>query len=67
MNPVDYRYQAMNLIIDPLDFDCPEYEVKRTYINNTRNVDKNYYQRFDNFEINIFSEKLNIAEECFSK
>ena len=59
MNPVDYRYHGMNLIIDPLDFDSPEYEVKRTYINNTRNV--------DNFEINIFSEKLNIAEECFSK
>jgi len=55
MNPVDYIYQAMNLMIDPLDVESPEYEVIRTYIDNTRNVEQNHYNRMDNFEIaNIF-------------
>jgi hypothetical protein len=40
MNPVDYIYQAMNLMIDPLDVESPEYEVIRTYIDNTRNVEQ---------------------------
>ena len=54
MNPVDYIYQAMNLMIDPLDVETPEYEVIRTYIDNTRNVERAYNHMGD-FEIaNIF-------------
>lgn len=41
MNPIDYVYHAMNLMIDPLETESPEYEVIRTYIDNTRNVDMN--------------------------
>lgn len=37
MNPIDYVYHAMNLLIDPLETESPEYEVIRTYIDNTRN------------------------------
>lgn len=36
MNPIDYVYHAMNLMIDPLEVESPEYEVIRTYIDNTR-------------------------------
>jgi hypothetical protein len=39
MNPIDYVYHAMNLQIEALDIESPEYEVIRTYIDNTRNVD----------------------------
>jgi hypothetical protein len=54
MNPIDYVYNAMNLIIDPLEIESPEYEVIRTYINNTRNVDNNMHQH-DQWDIsNIF-------------
>lgn len=54
MNPIDYVYNAMNLIIDPLEIESPEYEVIRTYINNTRNVDNNMHQN-DQWDIsNIF-------------
>jgi len=43
----------MNLQIDSLDIESPEYEVIRTYIDNTRNVDMNYNR--DLYEIaNIF-------------
>lgn len=35
----------MNLMIEALDVESPEYEVIRTYIDNTRNVDNNQYQR----------------------
>ncbi len=56
MNPIDYVYHAMNLMIDPLEVDSPEYEVIRTYIENTRNVDGvNMYNRGDQWDIaNIF-------------
>jgi hypothetical protein len=57
MNPVDYIYQAMNLMIEPLDIESPEYEVIRTYIDNTRHQDGNNYHmnHVQNFEIaNIF-------------
>jgi len=37
MNPIDYVYHAMNMIIDPLEVESPEYEVIKTYIDNTRN------------------------------
>jgi hypothetical protein len=53
MNPVDYIYQAMNLMIDPLDSESPEYEVIRTYIDNTRNVEHNY-NRMEYEIANIF-------------
>jgi len=39
MNPIDYVYHAMNLMIEPLEVESPEYEVIRTYIDNTRNVE----------------------------
>lgn len=45
MNPIDYVYHAMNMIIDPLEIESPEYEVIRNYIDNTRNVDGNQYQK----------------------
>lgn len=57
MNPIDYVYHAMNIMIDPLEVDSPEYEVIRTYIDNTRNQENNnYYMRNnDQWEIaNIF-------------
>jgi hypothetical protein len=38
MNPIDYVYQALNLMIEPLDEENGEYEVVRKYIDNTRNV-----------------------------
>jgi hypothetical protein len=41
MNPVDYVYDALNLMIEPLDINSPEFEVVNTYITNTRNVDCN--------------------------
>jgi len=47
----------MNLMIEPLDIESPEYEVIRTYIDNTRNQDGNNYHmsHLQNFEIaNIF-------------
>jgi hypothetical protein len=53
MNPVDYIYQAMNLMIEPLDSESPEYEVIRTYIDNTRNVEQNY-NRMEYEIANIF-------------
>jgi hypothetical protein len=40
MNPIDYVYNAMNLQIESLDTESPEYEVIRTYIDNTRNVEQ---------------------------
>jgi hypothetical protein len=44
----------MNLLIDPLEVESPEYEVIKTYIDNTTNVDNNVYQR-DQWKIsNIF-------------
>ena len=53
MNPIDYVYHAMNLQIEALDIESPEYEVIRTYIDNTRNVEMNYNR--DVYEIaNIF-------------
>ncbi len=39
MNPIDYVYNALNLIIDPLVFESPEYDVIRKYIDNTRGQD----------------------------
>lgn len=36
MNPIDYVYHALNLIIEPLQNESPEYEVIRKYIDNTR-------------------------------
>jgi hypothetical protein len=54
INPIDYIYHAMNLLIDPLEVESPEYEVIKTYIDNTTNVDNNVYQR-DQWKIsNIF-------------
>lgn len=35
MNPIDYVYQALNLLIEPLDKEGGEYEIINTYINNT--------------------------------
>jgi hypothetical protein len=53
MNPIDYVYNAMNLQIESLDTESPEYEVIRTYIDNTRNVEHQYNR--DVYEIaNIF-------------
>ena len=53
MNPIDYVYNAMNLQIESLDTESPEYEVIRTYIDNTRNVEQQYNR--DVYEIaNIF-------------
>jgi Poly(ADP-ribose) polymerase catalytic domain/Poly(ADP-ribose) polymerase, regulatory domain len=53
MNPIDYVYHAMNIMIEALDKESPEYEVIRTYIDNTRNVEYNYNR--DQYEIaNIF-------------
>lgn len=53
MNPIDYVYNAMNLQIEALDLESPEYEVIRTYIDNTRNVE--YQANRDLYEIaNIF-------------
>lgn len=43
----------MNLQIESLDTESPEYEVIRTYIDNTRNVEQQYNR--DVYEIaNIF-------------
>ena len=53
INPIDYVYNAMNLQIEALDNESPEYEVIRTYIDNTRNVEYQYNR--DVYEIaNIF-------------
>jgi hypothetical protein len=53
MNPIDYVYHAMNLQIEALEIESPEYEVIRTYIDNTRNVELTYNR--DIYEIaNIF-------------
>ena len=38
MNPIDYVYQALNLNIEALNKEGPEYEVIRNYSDNTRNV-----------------------------
>jgi poly [ADP-ribose] polymerase len=44
----------MNLMIEALEVESSEYEVIRTYIDNTRNVDNNNKER-DHYEIaNIF-------------
>jgi hypothetical protein len=37
INPVDYVYGALNLVIEPLDKDSGEYEVLRQYIITTQN------------------------------
>lgn len=36
MNPIDYVYHAMNLMIDPLEKETPEYETIYKYIENTK-------------------------------
>jgi hypothetical protein len=35
MNPVDYIYHALNIIIESVDDHSPEYDVINTYITNT--------------------------------
>lgn len=35
MNPIDYVYSAVNLMIEPLDKEGPEFEVIDKYIENT--------------------------------
>lgn len=52
MNPIDYVYHAMNLLIDPLEIESPEYEVIRTYIDNTRN-DQGQQNLWGGFHNNI--------------
>jgi hypothetical protein len=53
MNPIDYVYNAMNLQIEALETESPEYEVIRTYIDNTRNMEHQLNR--DIYEIaNIF-------------
>ena len=50
MNPIDYIHQALNIMIEPMDAESPEFEVMKTYIDNTRNVNAN-----DQYEVaNIF-------------
>ena len=57
MNPVDYVYNALNLQIQPLRKEEPEFDVIRTYIDNTKEDNNNYgYRGFmDTYDIhNIF-------------
>lgn len=62
-NPTDYVYDALNLMIEALDKESPEFEVVNKYIANTRNVDHNSNQ----FEIaNIFKIQRKGEAEVFS-
>jgi hypothetical protein len=36
INPVDYVYHALNLLVEPLVVNSPEFEVISTYLNNTK-------------------------------
>ena len=55
MNPIDYVYNALNLLIEPLDNESGEYEVIRKYIDNTKVDANNFYRTEDGYEIaNIF-------------
>jgi hypothetical protein len=55
VNPIDYVHNALNLLIDPLDNEGPEFEVIRTYIDNTRNQIGNFYNHLKDYEVaNIF-------------
>lgn len=52
MNPIDYVYNALNLLIEPLDQEGPEYEVIRKYIDNTSKYGEGWNAvNLDNFEI----------------
>ena len=52
MNPIDYVHQALNLKIEHLDAEGPEYEVIRKYIDNTANFHDGWNtQSLDGFEI----------------
>ncbi len=40
MNPIDYVYNALNIQIEFLEPESPEFEVINTYINNTKGEDQ---------------------------
>lgn len=44
MNPVDYVFQALNLLIEPLDKEGGEFEVMKRYIDNTNEVGRERWQ-----------------------
>ena len=42
MNPIDYVAHALNLQIESLDQEGPEFDVLKTYIDNTKEDANNY-------------------------
>ena len=42
MNPIDYVHNAVNMLIEPMDSESPEYEVIKTHIDNTRTNRESY-------------------------
>lgn len=52
-NPVDYVFDALNLMIEPLEKESGEFEVIHKYIENTRNQQQ--HMHMNGFEVsNIF-------------